>query len=399
MKKTVGLLLAGVCMLAACSDGESGGGGSSHDPSADPTAVAGSIDPVTPIGGLNDVGLDKATVSVETAPHAWVDDAGGITYVQPGDGAEVTIVRVGLDGAEQWKHTVKRPGSDGEPKPRLSIDEGLGVVSLWFTKSPGSDNASIVGDIRWFDLSTGEGESITPRRPDDSATVETWNTLIGYISFPQGYGASTSFTYLGADRQEHTENWADILKAGEASWLSGVTDGQPTYSVLNEEAGQMRFQQGNRKVLDGGASSSRWTSLPGGVHGIAAVPGSGFIVVDGDGNVVLDYAGDCETRGEAFGRGDQLWSGSLIYDVSTKQHHCLQAIGEAGGKVMGMTDTGIALAHADEHMIFSEPRYSTVVESDIESPMWPRGGYLIVNHGDEEHGRVSVFNAGDLKLH
>lgn len=358
--------------------------------------------PLAADGALAELGLDLATLSVEVREDAWADDTTGITFVEPWDdeAMRVTLVRVGLDGVERWRQEVTLPPSRSQLYPRLSQDEGLGVVALWFTSQTRSDSANVVGDIHWFDVETGERDRMTPRRIDENTRIESWSRLVGYVSYTESYSESASFTHLDAERQERTSTWRELLRPEEQSWLTGVVGGRPTYSVRNGD--DVVLKHGLNVLMSGGGHNTQWHVLADGTHGLVRVPGSEFMAIRADGEVLLDYAGPCRVDNNAVGGlGHQLWSGALLYDVAAREHRCLSAIGERRARIMGVTPSGLAMALTSEGtMVFSEPQYNTLIESGLEAAMWPRGDYLVVSDEgtDDEAPVVSVFNGADLRL-
>lgn len=363
------------------------------------TAVQGSIAPVEPVPGLHEIGLDKATVSVETLPGAWSETQHGITTVTDGDGADVVVTQYAWDGKQRWQHTVGKPRSDDDLRPRVSVDEALGVVSVWFTTDSGSQTATISGDIHWFDLQDGKGDTIRPQRTDERARVESWDRLVGYMSYPDSFGPSTSFTFLGPDREPQTVPWSDLLEGQEQSWLSAVQGGVPSYSVTASD-GSVRIQHGTSAVLEGGTSNTSWFLLPGGIYAATGIPGSKLVVVDEEGTVLLDYAGECPTSGDLAGHDGVLWVGSLMFDSRTGESHCLDRLGDSSASMLGLIPSGIALAVSnDDAMVFSEPSYSTVRESEVPIRLLSRGGYLLaIDDRDDKRTVLSAFNADDLSL-
>ncbi len=363
------------------------------------TAVQGSIAPVEAVPGLQEIGLEKATVSVETLPGAWAETKHGITTVTNGEGADVVVTQYGWDGAQRWQHTVGKPRSDGDLRPRVSVDEALGVVSVWFTTDMGTQTAIVSGDIHWFDLQDGKGDTIRPERADDRAKVESWSHLVGYTSYPDSFGPSTSFTFLGPDREPQTVQWGDLLEGEEQSWLTAVEGGVPSYSVTSTD-GSVRIQHGDTVVLEGGASNMRWLLLPGGIYAATGIPGSEFVVVDEEGTVLLDYAGECPTSGDLAGHDGVLWAGNLMFDSSTGQSHCLDGLQGSSASMLGLTSSGIALGKSSDGMlVFSEPSYATARESEVPIQLQSRGGYLLaVDDRDDERTVLSAFNADDLSL-
>lgn len=386
-----------LALFSACGTKEPPG----DDPTQPPAtpAAQGSIAPVEVIPGLSEIGLEKATLSVESLPGAWAETAQGITTVTDADGADVQITQYSLDGAQRWRHTVAKPQADDELSPRLSVDETLGVVALWFSKDTDSQNAAISGDIRWFDLQDGQGDTIRPQRSDESSKVESWQSLVGYISYTSGFGPSTSFTYLGPDREPHTVSWSEVLKEGEESWLASVEGGIPSYAITdNNDAVNLRY--GDTVVLPGLSNATGWVATPGGLHASNQVPGSKLVVVDGEGSVVLDYAGDCDANGAIGGHDGVVWAGRVIFDSSTGEAECLEGFDSFNVKVLGLTSSGIALAFVDdETMAFSEPSYKTVQSSKVPVPLRSRGGYLIaIDDRNPSRSVISVFNGEDLSV-
>lgn len=363
------------------------------------TAVQGSIDPVEPVPGLDEIGLDKATVSVETLPDAWAETSQGITAVTDGDGADVVVTQYGWDGAQRWQHTVGKPRSDDGLHPRVSVDEALGVVSVWFTTDTGTQTAIVSGDIHWFDLQDGKGDTIRPQRTDERSKVESWSHLVGYTSYPDSFGPSTSFTFLGPDREPQTVQWGDLLEGEEQSWLTAVEGGVPSYSVTSPD-GSVRLQHGDTVVLEGGASNMRWFLLPGGIYAATGIPGSELVVVDEEGTVLLDYAGECPTSGDLAGHDGVLWAGSLMFDSRTGQSHCLTGFGDSSASTLGLTSSGIALGKSSDGMlVFSEPSYTTTRESEVPIQLQSRGRYLLaIDDRNDERTVLSAFNADDLSL-
>lgn len=363
------------------------------------TAVQGSIAPVEPVPGLHEIGLDKATVSVETIPGAWTETRHGITTVTDGDGADVVVTQYGWDGAQRWQHTVRKPRSDDGLHSRVSVDEALGVVSVWFTTDTGTQTAIVSGDIHWFDLQDGKGDTIRPERTDDRSKVESWSHLVGYISYPDSFGPSTSFTFLGPDREPQTVRWSDLLEGEDQSWLTAVEGGVPSYSITAPD-GSVRIQHGNTVVLEGGASNMRWFLLPGGIYAATGIPGSELVVVDEEGTVLLDYAGECPTSGDLAGHDGVLWAGGLMFDARTGQSHCLTGFGDSSASTLGLTSSGIALGKSSDGMlVFSEPSYTTTRESEVPIQLQSRGGYLLaIDDRNDERTVLSAFNADDLSL-
>lgn len=352
-----------------------------------------------PVPGLQEIGLEKATVSVETLPGAWAETKNGITAVTEAEGADVVVTQYAWDGAQRWQHTVGKPGSDDDLRPRVSVDEALGVVSVWFTTDSGSQTATVSGDIYWFDLQDGKGDTIRPQRTDDRSKVESWNRLVGYMSYPDSFGPSTSFTFLGPEREPQTVPWSDVLEAEEQSWLTAVQGGTPSYSVTASD-GSVRIQHGDTVVLEGGASNMRWLLLPGGIYAATGIPGSELVVVDEEGTVLLDYAGECPTSGDLAGHDGVLWAGNLMFDSRTGQSHCLDGLEGSSASMLGLTSSGIALGKSSDGMlVFSEPSYSTARESEVPIRLLSRGGYLLaIDDRDDERTVLSAFNADDLSL-
>lgn len=363
------------------------------------TAVQGSIAPVEAVPGLQEIGLEKATVSVATLPGAWAETKHGVTTVTNGEGADVVVTQYGWDGAQRWQHTVGKPRSDDDLHPRVSVDEALGVVSVWFTTDRGTQTAIVSGDIHWFDLQDGKGDTIRPGRADDRAKVESWSHLVGYTSYPDSFGPSTSFTFLGPDREPQTVQWGDLLEREEQSWLTAVEGGVPSYSVTSTD-GSVRIQHGDTVVLEGGASNMRWLLLPGGIYAATGISGSELVVVDEEGTVLLDYAGECPTSGDLAGHDGVLWAGNLMFDSRTGQSHCLDGLQGSSASMLGLTSSGIALGKSSDGMVvFSEPSYATVRESEVPIQLQSRGGYLLaIDDRDDERTVVSAFNADDLSL-
>ena len=399
MKYAVALTAVLALALSACADdgpapdpGSSVGGTSSVAPA--------SVEPVVAVPGLAELGLERATVSVAAQPGAVVDSADGLTLVPPADGEDVAVVHLGYDGKERWRHAVEAPDGDRDVRPRLRLDEGLGVVAVWFTRDSGSDNAEVVGDIHWYALDDGEGGTLRPERADRTSRVESWRGLVGYMSFPDAAGPSTSVTYLDDTREARTLTWSGVLGAGEQSWLTGVVDGRPVYSVTDAEH-RVQLHQGDRTVLTGAASNTRWAALPSGVVAAVGVPGSNMVVVDRDGTVLLDHAGECRTGSAVVAHGTQIWSGALLHDVGTGTTRCVDAVAEHGAELTGMTPSGVALARAsDGALVLSEPAYGELRETSVQVPVHARDGYLLVEDTrDDERHVVSVFRADDLTLH
>ncbi|WP_297742908.1 hypothetical protein [uncultured Tessaracoccus sp.] len=363
------------------------------------TAVQGSIAPVEPVPGLHEIGLDKATVSVETLPDAWAETKHGITTVTDAEGADVVVTQYDWDGAQRWQHTVGKPRSDDNLRPRVSVDEVLGIVAVWFTTAAGSQTAAISGDIRWFDLQDGKGDTIRPERTDERSKVESWNNLVGYLSYSDSFAPSTSFTFLGPDREPQTLSWSDLLEREEQSWLTAVQGGVASYSVISPD-GSMRLQHGNTVVLEGGGSSMRWMRLSGGIYAATGIPGSKLVVVDEEGTVLFDYAGECSTSGDLAGQDGILWAGSLMFDSRTGQSHCLTGLNDSASSTLGLTASGIALGRSsDGMMVFSEPSYVTARQSKVPIRLQSRGGYVLaVDDRDDERTVLSAFNADDLSL-
>lgn len=399
-------LLLGAFALAGCGPADTPGGGGSPAVTRSP-AVEGSIAPLTDDPALADLGLEQATMSVEAADGGWLDDDEGITYLEPWEREDpsVTVVRIGYDGQERWRETVGFPDdSSTTAYPRLSQDEGLGVVSVWFATSSSGGTQDFAGDITWFDTATGEGGVMPVDRQDGELLVATWDRLVGYVSGPVENGApNQTFTYLGPSMAPVTREWESVLRDGEQSWLSAVVSGQPSYTVFGSEDpdSPASLRYGLNVILNGGVGSMRWYLTPHGEHAVTGAPGSDMIVVDAEGSILLDYAGDCRTSsGSIAGGGSQLWSGALHFDAATGAHTCLSALEDEGATIMGMTSGGIAMGQGfDGRMMFSEPQYNTTVESELEGMMWPRGNYLLLQtDGDEDTDLVSAFNDDDLRL-
>lgn len=393
----ISLLAAGALALAGCSgQPPEPPEGASESPLAPPT-----VEPVEKIGGIDQLGLSLATASIRTVPGGWIEDSRGITYFEPfKDGAtSLVLVRIGMDGQERWRETVRVPSYSRSLHPRFSRDEGAGRIAVWFSTDSGNDNGVVIGDIRWFDLDSGDNDVIAPRRPDDQTRIESWGTIIGYITYASGGSESVSFSYLDEKAELVTREWSDVLRTGEQAWLSAVTQGKPSFSIKQEDGAGFRLQFGDDVIFKGGGDSTKWAVLGEGVHAFVGVPGSKFVVVDGEGKVLLDYGGDCDVSSSYVdGRGTQFWSGALIYDFEQDKFECLTAVGDRGGRITGMTREGIALAQtSDGTMVVSEPRYTTLVETKVEALLFARDRHVLSYQARDDKADVTIFNSADLR--
>lgn len=86
----------------------------------------------------------------------------------------LTVRHRGWDGDGEWDATVAPPTSHeaAEWTPRMSYDDGLGVVAYWFTLSPSDDDSEepLDSPVTWFETATGHSGtlSMTPSRSDSA---------------------------------------------------------------------------------------------------------------------------------------------------------------------------------------------------------------------------------------
>ena len=349
-----------------------------------PRTMIGTVDPLVSKSGLEDAGLTKATMSIQTEENAFAIDDDGVTYVMPRQDrtADLSVHRVLWDGTETWSARVPVPTGAAEMKLRMSHDPGLGAVAVWFSDwsvdptTPGTvflrNTDPLSSTMTWFDVASGQQASQDLRTAQEQIVTSRSNvSLVGAVNMVD-QDVTSGMSYLSKDHTFATASWSE-LGITEGAKLSAISQwaGTPVIStgMLADANGALNF--GDVRVA---ISQGTIRTTYGSTHMVVTPVDEGhrFWLVDQtgastEGNVADGCDVDLEHSGNSSVSSSHAHLGLLRVSLADGATECLAGI--APDK-----DLEIAGGFSDGSLLLTKPSdvytsTSWLVPSDRSQPL------------------------------